>query len=692
METAKKMQYTQKGSQQQFFAQNMGQYDNAVLFYTNTGKGQYFLSKDRITCAVRTSDDRPNDRIGIIMEFDGVNENIAVDGIQRTEATLNYFLGADKTRWHSHVPTYTQIDYSNVWEGIDLSISHLLDKVKMNWMVHPHGTIESIQLRYDGADSLSIDGSGRLLIKHELGEISDEAPIAYQIVDGSKVDVCCKFKLASAENALTVGFEVDENFNPELPLIIDPLLPYSTLLGGSAADVADAVAVDALGCAYVTGYTRSVDFPVTPGAFQTSFDGGTTDVYVTKFNPEGNALIYSTFLGGDGSLDEGFSIAIDEQGNAYIAGSTESTNFPVTPGAFQTVKAGTSTNAFVTKLSPDGSSLIYSTYLGGVGTNNGTSIKVDSSGQAFICGRTTAMDFPTTPGAFDTTPTNTDYKGVISKFSSDGSSLIYSTYLTGSSGEANLLGIAIDSTGNAYVAGSTQSADFPVTPDAYQSVLLGSRSATVSILSDDGSSIVYSTYLGGSANDAAFSICIDDEGAFYVTGTTPSSDFPVTPGAAQTTIGGSSDAFVTKFLPRGAGLAYSTFLGGSAVDVGYAIDVNAQKHACVIGDTASPNFPTTPWVIPSAYSSGTVVFVTLLSEDGSHFVISYYLGGSNGNDGRGVALGPDGSIYTVGGTQSADFPITAGAFQTTLNGISDAFITRAIFTTYSKASVTLTKL
>ncbi len=326
--------------------------------------------------------------------------------------------------------------------------------------------------------------------------------------------------------------------------------------------------------------------------------------------------------------------------------------------------------------------------------DNGNSIQVDADGFAYVGGSTTSSNFPITPGAFQ--PSLSGYTdGFLSKLSADGTALIYSTYL----GDhlTQIIGIAIDAAGHVYATGPTLSANFPVTPGAFQTTRNGYSDAFVTKFSPDGSSLVYSTYVGGSEEDAGRAICIDEQGNAYVTGATNSADFPITAGAAQSTYGGGeTDSFVFKLSADGSALVYSTYLGGDKTDIGYGgIALTARNCACVTGYTQSSNFPTTPWVRPTALQGDGSVFLTIVSEDGTSFLVSNYIGGYIADLNYthvDIAIGTDGSIYIAGSTDSSNFPVTPGAFQTTRSGVTDAFVYRTKFAIYAKSSVTITKL
>jgi len=672
-----------------FFVPNHGQYPQEVLFAASAKHTQFYFMKSRIIHAMELAGDESDGPKGVAlsMGFVDVNPDLSAQGAEMYGGKVNYFKGNNQSEWKNNIPAYGELKYSEVWEGINLAIRHTEKGIKLDWHVAPGTNPDVIWLRYEGADSLSISDDGSLLISHQYGEVHEEAPVAYQMIDGRRVDIPCGYRI---DGALSYGFWLGDGYDPARELIIDPLLPYATLLGGNDYDNGAAIAADAEGCAYITGATLSTDFPITPGAFQTTLPGSNS-AFVTKFSADGSRLLYSTYLGGSSEYTDGRLIAIDSAGHAYITGTTSSTDFPVTPGAFQTSNKG-SFSAYATKLSPDGASLVYSTYLGGSGYDTGQSIRVDADGFAYVGGFTQSSDFPTTPGAFQQSSTGSGTQGFLLKLSADGTALSYSTYLGGSA-DTVIQGIAIDAAGRVYVTGYTSSADFPVTPGAFQTTMKGGYDVFVTKFSPDGSSLVYSTFAGGSEADYSRGICTDEQGNAYVTGSTTSADFPVTSGAAQSAFGGGNgDAFVFKLSAAGSAMVYSTYLGGDAQDAGYAITLASGNRACVTGLTWSSNFPTTPWVTPTALQGTTAAFLTIVSEDGTSFIVSNYIGGDNASSASGIATGADGRVYITGTTSSSNFPVTPGAFQTTRHGYADAFVYRTRFAMYAKASVVITKL
>jgi hypothetical protein len=473
---------------------------------------------------------------------------------------------------------------------------------------------------------------------------------------------------------------------------LDPggaVLAYSTYLGGNDREICAGIALDGEGGAYVAGTTFSADFPATAEAFDTSLNGA-NDMFVTKLDPSGAALAYSTYLGG-GSYDYNhYALAVDPAGSVYITGDTLSADFPTTAGAFSTTKIGFYWDAVVTKLDSTGATVAYSSYLGGTYNDHGHAIAVDAEGSAYVTGRTENFDFPTTAGAFDTS-LNGLIDVFVTKLNASGSALLYSTFLGGGRRDESRA-IAVDAGGRAYVTGSTESSTFPTTPGAFDTSWNQSSGPIsdvfVTKLDSSGGSLAYSSYLGGSWSDSAFGIAVDGTGGVYVTGSTVSADFPTTAGAFDSTWNDGSDVFVTKIVPSGAELDYSTYLGGTfggggAAASGLGIAVDAAGSAYVTGSTASIDFPTTAGAFDSALNGNTDVFVTKLNSSGAELVYSTYLGGSGDEVGTGIAVDLSGSAYVTGyilffgASSSANFPTTAGAFATRWKGgYYEAFVTK----------------
>jgi len=621
------------------------------------------------------------------LSFEGANRVLPV-GRGESSVRANFLVGNDPAQWRVGLRGFQEVLYPDLYDGIDLVYRTTEQGVKYEFLVRPGADPSRISIEYSGTGEVMIDASGGVVAPTAVGDLRDTAPIAYQ---GAK-EVSCPFEL---RGAYSVGFRC-KGQDASRSLVVDPLV-YSTFMTQSADTFAgNAIAVDAAGSAYVTGSVFFSDFPVTPGAFDTTYNGR-EDVLVAKLNPAGTALEYATYLGGQ-DRDVASSIAIDAAGNAYVAGHTLSWDFPVTVGAIDTTSNGR-LDAFVAKLNPAGSALVYATYLGGSdddgyciegfgcrGTFFGpalifpaNSIAVDTSGVAYVAGTTKSRDFPVTPGAFDTSVEacffSCDRNAYVTKISPAGSDLVYSTYLGGTKND-QAFSLAIDAAGNAYVAGHTASTDFPVTPGAFDTSYDWSDTF-VAKLNPTGSNLVFATYIGGTGSDGEFdfspAVAVDAAGSAYVSGSTGSIDFPVTPGAFDTSFNGRWDSFVAKLNPAGSGLVYATYLGGSRTDNAFSIAVDAAGDAYITGRTDSTDFPVTPSDahFDTSYNDGWDAYVVKIDREGGGLVYGTYLGGIGNEAGRTLALDAAGDVYVTGDTVRwliidgrLDFPLTPGAFDT----------------------------
>jgi hypothetical protein len=723
------------GSRSLAFIENQGQFDARAKYSVRSGSQTLWLTADGIifdlrrvkqpTAMRREARERlDRERLVVAQDFVGVNKRPRAEASGAQPGIHNYFLGNDPAKWRTGVKAYTEVVYRDVWEGINLKLYGNGRDLEQEFIVRPGADLSQIRVAYRGIEGLRIAGDGGLVIETAFGELKESQPRIYQVVDGQRIAVSGRFKVLS-ETAYT--FEVGP-YQSRYALVIDPTLVFSTYLGGSDFDGGAGIAVDGAGNTYVAGTTGSTDFPTTPGAFQTSLRGAELDdVFVTKLNATGSALVYSTYLGGS-FFDDATGIAVDAAGNAYVTGGTSSNNFPTTPGAFQRVPGGDD-DAFVTKLNPTGSALVYSTYLGGSGFDDPSGIAIDTTGNAYVTGGTDS-DFPTTPGAFQPSFGGGFGDGFVTKLNATGSALVYSTFLGGSEFDVGL-SIAVEAAGNAYVTGFTgatgnayvtgftgrrvepvggvaSSADFPTTPGAFQPTPRGQSDAFVTKLNATGSGLVYSTFLGGSDDDEGFSIVVDADGNAFVTGETtssaapppippvaqsaqPAAPFPTTPGAFQPTFGGGfRDAFVTKLNSTGSALVYSTYLGGSDDDEGFSIVVDAAGNAHVTGQTGGNDdtpraqaqddpFPTTPGTFQPTPGGGGDAFLTKLNATGSALLDSTFLGGRDFDAGSGIAVDAAGDAYVTGFTDSTNFPTTGSAFRPVAPGGSNAFVARFDF-------------
>ncbi len=493
-----------------------------------------------------------------------------------------------------------------------------------------------------------------------------------------------------------VKFQV-ASYNPNYPLIIDPLV-YSTYVSGSLGEDGEGITVDSAGNAYVTGAVASGDFPTTPGAFQRVLGnavGGTDpeeDCFVLKLNPSGTALVYSTYLGGDGN-DQGNAVVVDAAGNAYIAGKSESKNFPTTPGAYQSAPGLTSAgvailNGFVAKLNPSGTALIYSTYLHkAIGSTIYATQMIGLGvlgGNAYVAGNA------------EQTPGIDVSDGFAAEVNATGTALIYS-YTLGGSKDDEVENLFLDAGGNAYIAGETSSTDFPVTTGAYQTALGGGMDGFITKLNPAGTAAIFSTFVGGSGDDTVEDVATDAAGSIYATGQT-TGGFPTTAGAYRTTTFGGVDIYVIKLDSAGAKVVYSTYIGGTNTDHPDALAIDSSGNVILTGDTASTDFPVTPDAFQKTFGGGATgegdAFILKLNSTGTALMYSSYLGGSGDDYADAIALDSAGNAYITGATASSNFPVTAGSFHTTCgtdskcNGtFNDAFVTKVDVTAGVAAAI-----
>ena len=677
------------------FEANQGQTDGDVKFLSR-GKGYtMFLTSGGAVMAMRAPA-KENKQSGDVRETEpgsrergmesvrstvlrmnlvGANCVARVVGGEELPGKSNYLIGNDPSKWRIDVPNYDRVKYESVYPGVDLVYYGHQGELESDFLVAAGADADAIRLRIDGAKRVRINREGDLELKMDGGEVVLGKPVVYQRSAGhtEKRIIAGRYTVKGKQE---VGFAVG-SYDKKEPLTIDPVLRYSTYLGGSASDNGSAIAVDAEGNAYVTGATQSTDFPTMNPLAGTN--AGLYDVFVTKLNAAGTDLVYSTYFGGSGG-DYGQGIAVDAEGNAYVVGITLSTNFPTMGFRFAPPSRielppfqgtfGGNYDAFITKLNAAGNALVYSTYLGGNGIDQGFGIAVDAAGNAYVIGSTTSTNFPTK------TPLQGSLAGgqntFVTKLNAVGSALVYSTYLGGNGSDYGK-GIAVDPAGNAYVAGATNSTNFP-TMNPFQATFGGGYDAFVTKLDAAGTALVYSTYLGGSGNESGYSIAADAAGNAYVTGSVESTDFP-TKNPFQAGMTGSINAFVTKLDAAGTALVYSTYLGGNGFDFGTSIAVNAAGNAYVTGWASSTNFPTAS---PFQATLGGVqnAFVTKFDAVGSAVMFSTYLGGNGDDSGNGIAVDTAGSVYVTGGITSTNFP-TKNPFQASSHGgDGDAFVTK----------------
>jgi hypothetical protein len=661
------------------FEPNRGQTGAPVKFLARGLGYTLFLTSDEAVLALQASARAGAGKAAVVrLKLVGAAGEARVSGERELAGRSNYFLGKDPRGWHTDVATYAQVRYREVYRGIDLVYYGRQGRLEYDFVVGPGGRTRQIRLGIEGAGSMRVEGEGDLVLAVGEGEVRLQRPEAYQWVGGVRRQVAARYAVVGKRE---VGFQVGD-YDSSQPLIIDPVLSYSTYLGGTGGDTAYGIAVDSAGYAYITGTTNSSDFP-TKGAEQ-SASHGNGDAFVVKLNTTGDALVYSTYLGGTGA-DTATGLAV-AAGDAYVTGFTYSADFPTTtnPDAFQLTYGGNE-DAFITHLNSSGDKLVYSSYLGGHGADFGQAVAVDGSGNAYVTGATQSPDFPLLNPLQPTKGGGSD--AFVTKLNFTGTALLYSTYLGGAQADVGQA-IKVDSSDNAYVTGYTSSSDFP-TENPYQGSIAGAPDAFVAKLNATGSALAFSTYLGGTGDDRAYGVALDNatpEPNVYVAGVTQSTDFPTTVAAFQSGSRGKRDAFITKLSPAGSNLAYSTVLGGSGDDQANAVAVDSSGNAFVTGFTQSSDFPTyTPVQMVLGISGGsfcgaslcTDAFVSQINSSGGTLKYSTYLGGSGADWGQAIALDSSGVPYVTGNTASDNFPAIAGAYQPSLAGVAgNAFVAK----------------
>ena len=650
------------------FEANQGQTDPTVKFFAHGDGSGLFLTPDEIVLTF------PASKSVLRMRFAGANRNPRMEGVSQLPGKINYLIGNEPSHWKQSVTSYSKVRYRDVYPGIDAVYYGRLRQLEYDLVVSPGADPRAIRLSFPGVESMKLDPNGDLVLSLPGGDVRQHKPVSYQWIGGRRQPVETRFVLRGNREA---SFEL-ARFDHSRPVIIDPVYGYSTLLGGTGNEAANAVAVDSSGNAYIGGSTTSTDFPGTTGALQTAKTGTTTG-FVAKLNAAGSALVYYTYLGGS-KFSVVTSLAIDAGGNAYLTGRTSSVDFPVTPGAAQFTSRGgpSGLDAFIAKLNPAGSALVYSTYLGGSGDEFANGIVADAAGNAYVTGSTTSADFPKTDGALQPTSAG-EADAFVSKVNPTGTALVYSTYLGGKLDDG-ALGIAVDDAGSVVVTGYTDSTDYPTTSGANQRAFGGQGDGFVTRLNAAGTTLVYSTLVGGNRADEGDWVVLDRSGNAYITGTTASRNFVTTPAAYQKTFripaGKDDDAFALKLDPAGA-VVYSTLLGGSNDETGYFGAVDTAGNLFITGFTNSQDFPQSR--PRQLYFGGGDAYLTKLDPTGSTVLDSTFVGGTLLDQGNAVALDSTGAAYVVGSSEAANFITTQGAFQNRLGGTRDAFITKFMY-------------
>lgn len=621
----------------------------------------------------------------------GATKNPIVIGEDQQPGRVNYFIGKDPAKWHTNVPTYAKVRYKNVYPGIDLVYYGNHRQLEYDFEIQPNANPRQIEFAIQGASQIEVDGNGDLVLTTGTGDaLHFQSPLVFQVSNGQRVEVSGGYVVKDKTH---IGFQLG-GYDPSKPLVVDPVLVYSTYMGGAGYTQPNGIVVDSSGCVYVVGYTDSVDFPLTTfGSLAPNAD----HVFVAKLDASGSSLIYADYIGGN-SQDYGMALALDSANEVYLTGFTESSNFPLV-NPYQGQQPGPSTG-FVSQISADGSTLLYSTYFGGGDFDTPMSIGIDGSGQIHIAGYTNSQNFPVA-NAYQASvlPNQGGVYGLysfLSEFNANGSALVYSTYLAGNSNVVETCGnnpcwpspysqvntLAVDPDGNSYVAGITNTYNFPVSQGPYLATNTAPQNSSVGFVSKLNSSgnLDYSTYFYGSSGTPVYiaSIAVDGTGAAYIAGSVQSDGtFPITSTSiCNPAVFGSACGygFMTKFDPTGATLLYSTFLGPNNYATPEAIALDANGDAYVAAITQSGAYQLDNPI--QAFAGSLDVLLVEIDPTASTQLFSTYMGGSTINVPTSMALDGSGNLFLVGVTDSTDFPVTSGAFQPQLAVPWDAFISK----------------
>jgi gliding motility-associated-like protein len=684
-------------SEKFIFRQNIGQWNKNILYNAKSPLSDVNVNflKEKISFGISkrkqsdTIENPANKRQGYDREalvwnvsFLGMNKNVSVVSAQNHESNSTYFSGNDSYKWKKNIPEFNTICYKDIYNNIDLKYYATETRLKYDYLLHKNSKIEEIKMNFEGIRSMNINSRGELEVIHLWGTLLEEKPYSYQIVNGKKKEVDIRYVLY---DDFTFGFKAVGPYDKNEELIIDPgTLIWSTFLGGSTAgtipNVSNASAVDQNGYIYVIGDCDGA-YPTTAGVYQTGYMSS-GDAYVTKLSPNGDIIVYSTYLGGS-NADYLIGIDVNAAGEVYLTGYTLSSDFPITAGAFQTnsVSPTGTYEAFVAKLDASGSSLIYSTFLGGHGNDFGLSVKADNSGNAYVSGFASSSDFPTV-SSFQSVYGGGLNDAFITKLNSSGTALVYSTLL-GGGGDDRCHDIVLNSSNEVFVGGETSSTNFPVTAGVFQTNKKGgggagtSMDAFITRLNAAGNNLIYSTYLGGGAQDLVYGIAINNLNEAFVSGSTGSAGFPTTQGAFQENYGGGFalgfDAFAARLTSAGDSLIYCTFLGGSYSDFSTAIAINNANEAYITGTTNSTNFPVSIGGYQQKLSGSDDIFISKLNSTGSVLLCGSYMGGKQMENDEShyyfnkvhvIQTGPTDTIVFNAFTKSSTFPVTAGVYKT----------------------------
>lgn len=658
------------------FVENVGQWSGPTAWVGRLGDTTVFVHDDGFTlrAAERVSDAGGGFRGAVLRHvFEGATPSPAIGAEDATDARFHVLKGNRPDRWVTGLTGFRTVRVPDLYPGVDLVLRGDLREFAYDLEAHPGADLGQIALRIEGADRLRLAEDGGLLVETTMGTLRHAPPATVQLLaDGSRETVDSRFVLLGDDR---VGFAAPDA-DPSATLLVDPTITWSTYLGGANDDHDCGVMITENCNCYVTGDTLSLDFPATPGAFDVTANGD-IDAFVANIVGDGSALWWCTYLGGTKD-DYGHGVITDAAGAVYVAGGTGSSDFPVSGGAFDTTFNG-GHDLYIAKLFADGSSLHFSSYIGGAGeegTLGGQAIALTPNGEPAVAGYSQSVDYPVTKNAPDTTHNDggLDSDGIVAILTADGAGLSFSSFF-GGAGMDLASSIDIEEGSNIVaVGGWTRSPTFPVTVGAFATTPNGADNGFVVKL-DASRNVAFSSFLG-STSEVVRDVACDPTGAVLATGYTPSSGLPTTPGAMQPALAGLHDGLVARFASDGATVSFISYLGGTNEEAANAIDTDgATGDAYVCGLTMSSDFPTSAQAYDSSYNGGGDAFAARISADGTTLVYGSYLGGSGNDVAYANEAHDEGALYLSGGTRSTDFPVTNGTVDETPNGGEDVFVT-----------------
>ena len=663
------------------FEANRGQVDPRVEYYSKGDEYMLFLTRREAVLSLASERGTGVVRISL----PGSNPRPVIEGIDPLASRANYFLGQRRENWHAGVPTYRRVRYRSVYPGIDLIYYGSGKQLEYDFVVTPCADPRRIRLRFSGSDAVRIDEAGNLIVRVGGEDLRQPKPVVYQESAGARAPVGGRYELLGRTE---VGFTIGP-YDRSRKLVIDPVLVYSSFLGAANRDLASAVAVDSKGYIWVAGNTNSRSFP-TAGEPVFDINKGNQDIFVARFNPSASgaeSLVYCTYLGGAND-DEVRGVTVDAFGKLYLVGNTASTDFPLQGAVHRDTNAG-DRDAFLAIIDPSQgglSSLAYSTYLGGEAADFAQAVALDATGKVYVVGYTLSLQF-SIAGDVPQISNRTGWDAFLARFdlSIEGAgSLTYSTYLGGASTDV-ATGVAVDAQGRMYVGGYTFSNDFPVTDRVHRDIYAGGGDVFLTRIDPAKpglDALDYSTYLGGSGLDVAYSMVLDARGGVVFSGYTLSNDFPLAGDSLQRDNAGNADIFIARLdpsLPPSQALTYSTYFGGSSADVAYGMVLDAAGRVYLAGYSMSTDLPTRGTDVQTTMAGTWDAFVAVidpsLNADQSLVYCSYF-GGTGADVAYGIAVDSRGDVYIAGLTQTLSFPITGNAYQGANGGFVDAFVTK----------------